>query len=113
MGRLGYMLTPRQRVILRQIVSPPYIYRWAGLLTTVGLVVGVTVVVLADVGRETVLAGSAAPAVSAGAPAGIRARTAEDPPARGMPGAARPAITSSLLTVTSTSTERPSVALTF
>ena len=66
------MLTERQRVILRQIVSPPYIYRWAGLLTTVGLVVGVTVVVLADAGRETVLAGSAAPAVSAGAPAGIR-----------------------------------------
>ena len=60
------MLTDRQRVILRQIVSPPYIYRWAGLLTTVGLVVGVTVVVLADAGRETVLAGSAAPAVSRG-----------------------------------------------
>ncbi|WP_433026403.1 polysaccharide deacetylase family protein [Actinomycetospora sp. CA-053990] len=113
MGRMMLMFTERQRVILRQIVSPPYIYRWAGLLTTVGLVVGVAVVVLADVGRETVLAGSAAPAVSAGAPAGIRARTAEDAPARGMPGAARPAITSSLLSVTSTSTERPSVALTF
>jgi peptidoglycan-N-acetylglucosamine deacetylase len=107
------MLTERQRVILRQIVSPPYIYRWAGLLTTVGLVVGVTVVVLADAGRETVLAGSAAPAVSAGAPAGIRARTAEDAPARGMPGFARPAITSSLLTVTDTGTDRPAVALTF
>ena len=107
------MLTERQRVILRQIVSPPYIYRWAGLLTTIGLVVGVTVVVLADAGRETVLAGSAAPAVSAGAPAGIRARTAEDAPARGMPGFARPAITSSLLTVTDTGTDRPAVALTF
>ena len=107
------MLTERQRVILRQIVSPPYIYRWAGLLTTVGLVVGVTVVVLADAGRETVLAGSAAPAVSAGAPAGIRARTADDAPARGMPGFARPAITSSLLTVTDTGTDRPAVALTF
>ena len=55
------MLTERQRVILRQIVSPPYIYRWAGLLTTIGLVVGVTAVVLADVGRETVLADESGP----------------------------------------------------
>ena len=106
------MLTPRQRVIVRQIVSPPYIYRWAGLLTTIGLVVGVAAVVLVDVGRETVLATGAAPAV-ASVPAGIPARSVGDAPARGMPGAARPAITSSLLTVTSTSTERPSVALTF
>src|SRR3954447_24629670 len=62
MGRLGLMLTPRQRVILRQIVSPPYIYRWAGLLTTIGLMVGVTVVVLSDLGSPAVLATGTAPA---------------------------------------------------
>jgi peptidoglycan-N-acetylglucosamine deacetylase len=106
------MLTPRQRIILRQIVSPPYIYRWAGLLTTVGLIVGVATVVLADVGAPTVLATSQGPAVASSA-TGIRARTVEDAPARGMPGVARPAITASRLAVTSTTTERPTVALTF
>ncbi|MDF2978007.1 MAG: polysaccharide deacetylase [Actinomycetospora sp.] len=106
------MLTPRQRIILRQIVSPPYIYRWAGLLTTVGLIVGVATVVLADVGAPTVLATSQGPAVASSA-TGIRARTVEDAPARGLPGVARPAITASRLAVTSTTTERPTVALTF
>ena len=106
------MLTPRQRIILRQMVSPPYIYRWAGLLTTIGLIVGVAAVVLSDVGAPTVLATSEGPAVASPA-AGVRARTAEDAPARGMPGVARPAITYSRLTVTSTTTERPTVALTF
>jgi peptidoglycan/xylan/chitin deacetylase (PgdA/CDA1 family) len=105
------MLTPRQRVILRQIVSPPYIYRWAGLLTTVGLIVGVAAVVLSDVGAPTVLATSEGPAVASSA--GPRARTVEDAPVRGMPGVARPAITASRLSVTSTTTERPTVALTF
>ena len=109
---MGPMFSPRQRVILRQIVSPPYIYRWAGLLTTIGLMVGVTVVVLADVGAPSVVAAGANPAV-ASAPAGIRARTVEDAPALGMPGQARPAITPSLLSVTSTTTDRPTVALTF
>ncbi|MEJ2889102.1 polysaccharide deacetylase family protein [Actinomycetospora aeridis] len=106
------MLTPRQRVILRQILSPPYIYRWAGLLTTVALMTGVTIVVLSDVGARQVLATGPAPAVAA-APAGLPARSGADAPARGMPGMARPAITPSLLTVTDTSTERPAVALTF
>ena len=106
------MLTPRQRVILRQIVRPPYIYRWAGLLTTVALVVGVTVVVLADVGRPTVLATGPGTAVAA-AGGGVPARSAEDAPARGLPGAARPAILPSLLSVTTTTTDRPTVALTF
>ena len=106
------MLTPRQRVILRQIVSPPYIYRWAGLLTTVGLIVGVAAVVLSDVRAPTVLATGEEPAVAA-ISAGIQGRQAEDAPARGMPGTARPAITSSRLAVTSTTTERPTVALTF
>jgi peptidoglycan/xylan/chitin deacetylase (PgdA/CDA1 family) len=105
------MLTPRQRVILRQIVSPPYIYRWAGLLTTVGLIVGVAAVVLSDVGAPTVLATSQGPAVASSS--GPRARTVEDAPARGLPGVARPAITASRLSVTSTTTERPTVALTF
>src|SRR3954471_18033986 len=129
MGRLGHMLTPRQRVILRQIVSPPYIYRWAGLLTTIGLMVGVTVVVLSDLGSPAVLAtgpaparpargrppspGAARPPAVAPASAGVPARSAEDAPARGMPGQARPAITSSLLSVMSSSTDRPTVALTF
>jgi peptidoglycan-N-acetylglucosamine deacetylase len=106
------MFSPRQRVILRQIVSPPYIYRWAGLLTTIGLLVGVTAVVLSDVGAPAVVASGTSPAVASG-PAGIPARTSEDAPARGMPGEARPAITSSLLSVTSTTTDRPTVALTF
>jgi peptidoglycan-N-acetylglucosamine deacetylase len=112
MGRVVHMFTSRQRVILRQIVSPPYVYRWAGLLTTIGLVVGVTVVVLSDVGAPAVVAAGTSPAVSSG-PAGVPARTAEDAPARGMPGQARPAITSSRLSVTSTTTDRPTVALTF
>lgn len=106
------MLTPRQRVILRQVVSPPYIYRWAGLLTTIGLMVGVSVVVLSDLGAPTFVASGTTPSV-ASAPAGIRGRTAEDAPALGMPGQARPAITPSLLSVTSTTTDRPTVALTF
>src|SRR4051794_3286000 len=112
MGLLGLMLTPRQRVILRQIASPPYIYRWAGLLTTIGLMVGVTVVVLSDLGSPAVLATGPAPAV-APASAGLPARSPDDAPARGMPGQARPAITSSLLSVMSSSTDRPTVALTF
>ncbi|MDD7968227.1 polysaccharide deacetylase family protein [Actinomycetospora lemnae] len=108
------MLTPRQRVILRQIVSPPYIYRWAGLLTTIALMTGVTVVVLSDVGARQVLATGPAPAVTASSATGGRpARLADDAPARGMPGFARPAITSSLLTVTDTGTDHPAVALTF
>jgi peptidoglycan-N-acetylglucosamine deacetylase len=112
MGRLMRMLTPRQRIILRQIVSPPYIYRWAGLLTTVGLIVGVATVVLTDVGAPTVLATSQGPTVASSV-TGPRARAVEDAPALGMPGVARPAITSSRLAVTSTTTERPTVALTF
>ncbi|MEJ2861937.1 polysaccharide deacetylase family protein [Actinomycetospora flava] len=106
------MLSPRQRVILRQIVSPPYIYRWAGLLTTIALMAGVTAVVLTDVGSRQVLATGPAPAAATG-PAGKPARSAADAPALGMPGMARPAITSSLLTVTDSSVEQPSVALTF
>jgi peptidoglycan/xylan/chitin deacetylase (PgdA/CDA1 family) len=106
------MLTQRQRVILRQVVRPPYIYRWAGLLTTIGLMVGVTVVVLSDVGAPAVLATGTSPAV-ASASGGIRARSVEDAPARGMPGQARPAITPSVLSVTTTTTDHPSVALTF
>src|SRR5690242_6365876 len=112
MGRVVHMFTSRQRVVLRQIVSPPYVYRWAGLLTTIGLVVGVTVVVLTDVGAPAVVASGTSPEVASG-PAGIPARTVEDAPARGMPGQARPAITSSLLSVTTTTTDRPTVALTF
>src|SRR5690242_20440885 len=112
MGRVGHMFTHRQRVILRQIVSPPYIYRWAGLLTTIGLMVGVTVVVLSDTGAPAVVAAGASPAVSSG-PTGVPARSIEDAPARGLPGEARPAITSSLLSVTTTTTDRPTVALTF
>jgi peptidoglycan/xylan/chitin deacetylase (PgdA/CDA1 family) len=112
MGRVVHMFTSRQRVILRQIVSPPYVYRWAGLLTTIGLMIGVTVVVLSDVGAPAVVASGTSQAVASG-PAGIPARTAEDAPARGMPGQARPAITPSLLSVTSTTTDRPTVALTF
>lgn len=112
MGWLGLMLTPRQRVILRQVVSPPYIYRWAGLLTTIGLMVGVTVVVLSDLGAPAVLATGASPAVASG-PAGTPARRVEDAPALGMPGQARPAITPSVLSVTTTTTDRPTVALTF
>ncbi|MDL5156785.1 polysaccharide deacetylase family protein [Actinomycetospora termitidis] len=37
-------------------MRPPYIYRWAGLLTIVGLLVGVTAVVLLDRGPSTTLA---------------------------------------------------------
>lgn len=106
------MLSPRQRVILRQIVSPPYIYRWAGLLTTIALMAGVTAVVLTDVGSRQVLATGSAPAATSG-PAGRPARPAADAPVLGMPGMARPAITPSLLTVTDSSVEQPSVALTF
>lgn len=106
------MLSPRQRVILRQIVSPPYIYRWAGLLTTIALMTGVTFVVLSDVGSREVLATGPAPAVATG-PAGRPVRSAADAPALGMPGMARPAITPSLLTVTDSGVDRPAVALTF
>lgn len=106
------MLTQRQRVILRQVVRPPYIYRWAGLLTTIGLMIGVTVVVLSDVGAPAVLATGTSPAVASES-GGIRARSVEDAPASGMPGQARPAITSSVLSVTTTTTDHPSVALTF
>ena len=74
--------------------------------------VGVTVVVLSDVGAARVVASGPTPEV-ASAPAGIRSRTAEDAPARGMPDQAPPAITPSLLSVTSTTTDRPTVALTF
>ncbi|WP_433786889.1 polysaccharide deacetylase family protein [Actinomycetospora sp. CA-101289] len=93
-------------------MSPPYIYRWAGLLTTVGLIVGVAAVVLSDVRAPTVLATSQDPAIAAAA-GELQGRQAEDAPARGVPGGARPAITASRLTVTSTTTERPTVALTF
>jgi peptidoglycan-N-acetylglucosamine deacetylase len=50
------VLTRRRRVILRQIVRPPYIYRWAGLLTIVGLFAGVAAVVLVDRAPATNLA---------------------------------------------------------
>ena len=107
------MLTPRQRIILRQVVSPPYIYRWAGLLTTVTLVVGVAIVVLTDTQTPTVLATGAQSAVSGDGTSRPATRALEDAPARGLAGPARPAITPSLLTVTQTSTDAPTVALTF
>ena len=66
------MLTRRQRVILRQILSPPYIYRWAGLLTVVAMFTGVTAVVLSDVEVGSVLAtGRSTTAVAADAPAQV------------------------------------------
>jgi peptidoglycan/xylan/chitin deacetylase (PgdA/CDA1 family) len=50
------LLNRRRRVILRQIVSPPYVYRWAGLLAVVAVFAGVTTVVLLDRGPATTLA---------------------------------------------------------
>lgn len=74
------MLSHRQRVILRQILSPPYIYRWAGLLTVMAMFAGATAVVLSDVQVGSVLAtGRGTSAV------------AEDAPARPAPAAAAPA----------------------
>jgi peptidoglycan/xylan/chitin deacetylase (PgdA/CDA1 family) len=71
------VLSRRQRTILRQILSPPYIYRWAGLLTVMAMFAGATAVVLSDVQVGSVLAtGRGTSAV------------AEDAPARPAPAAA-------------------------
>ncbi|MEJ2871806.1 polysaccharide deacetylase family protein [Actinomycetospora sp. OC33-EN08] len=84
-------------------MSPPYIYRWAGLLTVVGLLAGVTAVVLLDRGPSRTLAAgpvldlpvSTAPAVVPLAPA-------------------RPAIAPTLLSTTAGGgAEGKAVALTF
>lgn len=94
------LLTRRQRVILRQVVRPPYVYRWAGLLTIVGLFAGVAGVVLADRGPSATLA--AGPVVEL--PVATAPAVLPLPPER-------PAITPTLLTTTAGAGK--AVALTF
>jgi peptidoglycan/xylan/chitin deacetylase (PgdA/CDA1 family) len=73
------VLSRRQRVILRQILSPPYIYRWAGLLTVMAMFAGASAVVLSDVQVGSVLATGRGTSAAA-----------EDAPARPAPAAAAP-----------------------
>jgi peptidoglycan-N-acetylglucosamine deacetylase len=94
------LLDRRQRVILRQIVRPPYIYRWAGLLTVVGLFAGVVAVVLVDRAPATNLA--AGPVVEL--PVATAPGVVPLPPER-------PRITPTLLTTTGGAGK--AVALTF
>ena len=84
------LLTRRRRVILRQIVSPPYVYRWAGLLAVVAVFAGVTAVVLLDRGPATTLA----------AGPGLAVPEAGPPIVPAAPPAARPTISPTLLTTT-------------
>lgn len=95
------LLTPRRRVILRQIVSPPYVYRWAGLLAVVAVFAGVTAVVLLDRGPATTLAAGPGLAVPVVGPPIVPAA----------PAPARPAIVPTLLTTTNAGGR--TVALTF
>ena len=95
------LLTRRRRVILRQIVSPPYVYRWAGLLAVVAVFAGVTAVVLLDRGPATTLAAGPGLALPVAGPAIVPAA----------PAPARPAIAPTLLTTTGGAGR--TVALTF
>jgi peptidoglycan/xylan/chitin deacetylase (PgdA/CDA1 family) len=93
------VLSQRQRVILRQILSPPYIYRWAGLLTVMAMFAGATAVVLSDVQVGSVLAtgrGTSAAADDAPArPAPVAAAPTPVPRAPAIPAAA-PTLLSSM-----------------
>lgn len=67
----------RRCVILRPVSRPPYVYRWAGLLAVVGLVVGVASVVPLDRGPATTLASGPVlevPADAVAAPSSERPR---------------------------------------
>lgn len=94
------LLTRRQRVILRQIVRPPYVYRWAGLLTVVGLFAGVTALVLTDRAPSSTLASGPVLDLPVATAPGVRPLPPE-----------RPAITPTLLTTTGGAGR--AVALTF
>lgn len=100
------MLSARRRVILRQIVRPPYVYRWAGLLGVVAMVVGTTAVVLSGVEVGSVLATARGTAVAA--PGRV---VAPQPAALSPAPAALPAAVPSLLSTTGGSAR--AVALTF
>lgn len=90
------MLSHRRRVILRQILSPPYIHRWAGLLTVVAMFTGVTAVVLADVEVGSVLAtGRETTAAVVEAPAAVPAAAPAAPAPQALP-AVLPALLSSM-----------------
>ena len=100
------MLTARHHVILRQILRPPYLYRWAGLVTVVMLFATTTALVLSDTGRPD--RSSVAPDLAvtrAGEPAGRTVAPVLGPHAL-------PAIVPALLSATSASGRRE-VALTF
>jgi len=104
------VLSRRQRVILRQILSPPYIYRWAGLLTVMAMFAGATAVVLSDVQVGSVLAtGRGTSAVAEDAPARPAPVAAAAPPAPRAPSI--PAVAPTRLSSMGGGTR--SVALTF
>ncbi|GLZ48387.1 hydrolase [Actinomycetospora sp. NBRC 106375] len=107
------MLAERRRVILRQVIRPPYVYRWAGLAVAGALFVGTSTAVLVDPRPPLVLAAPTWASWSA-----LLRGTSEDagpPPDRGHRfGDARPHVGPGLLsTVESAAPGSRTVALTF